>query len=79
VAAIDLTDQLAALWESSPVTPTVIAMPKLAPLPEPFGCEFDHGDSANWKLGTDRYGRKGWRRVTCKGCGEFYGYRQSED
>jgi hypothetical protein len=73
----DLAGQLAALWGSTPSPMAVASSPKLPPLLEPLRCEFDHGDPANWKYALDRYGRKGWRRVACKGCGEFFGYQQT--
>lgn len=88
----DLASRLAALWQSStpvakPPTPepeptisTPAAIPpKLPPLPPPLRCELDHGNPANWQYGADRHGRKGWRRVTCRECGEFYGYLPPAD
>ncbi len=72
----DLAAQVAALWAKSPA---LVESPpqrnaKLPPLPEPLRCELDHRDRVNWNYGPDRYERAGFQRVTCKGCGRFYGY-----
>jgi len=72
-----LTDQIAKLWAAStPPTaiPTEPAAVRLPALPKPLGCPLGHRNPDNWKCAVDPYGRAGFRRVTCKGCGRFYGY-----
>ncbi|MDZ4658705.1 MAG: hypothetical protein SH868_14105 [Bythopirellula sp.] len=73
--ATEIAERLADLWGNrSTPKPLATEPPKLPPLPEPLRCGLNHHNSANWQYGPDRYARKGYRRVTCKGCGVFYGY-----
>jgi hypothetical protein len=79
--AIDLAAQLAALRTKgpAPAVPPPQQTTRLPSLPEPLLCELDHRNPSNWTYGPDRYGRAGFRRVTCKECRRFYGYvRPSE-
>jgi len=74
---MNLTSQIAQLWTANTpptVLPTDSAPIRLPQLPKPLGCPLDHHDANNWQYSADPYRRAGFRRVTCKSCGRFWGY-----
>jgi len=76
-STMTLANNIAQLWAAStPPTalPTESAPIRLPRLPKPLGCELDHRNPDYWRYTADPYGRAGFRRVTCKSCGRFYGY-----
>jgi len=75
---VTLTDQIAKLWAAS-TPPTALPTTRLPQLPKPLGCPLDHRIPANWKYTADPHGRAGFRRVTCRSCGRFWGYDTKPD